>query len=272
MAIRTTTRRLNGGSPAKAGTKRASTAERQRAERILARQARDLERTRRDLEQFAYVVSHDLQEPLRMVSSYLHLLERRYKDKLDSDAEDFINFAVDGAQRMHKLIGDLVSYSRINTRAGAFEPTDFNEVLERVLGAAAESVRAARAVVTRDPLPTLIADGPQVEQLFRHLIDNALKFHDGRRPRVHIGAERRDGEWVLFVRDNGIGIEPELAERIFVIFQRLHGRGEYPGTGMGLAICQRIVERRGGRIWVESAPGKGSTFFFTMPQRAEART
>lgn len=271
MAIRTTLRTRNSASAVKPRTKRASTAERQRAERILARQARDLERTRRDLEQFAYVVSHDLQEPLRMVSSYLQLLERRYKDKLDSDAEDFINFAVDGAQRMHKLIGDLVSYSRINTRAGAFEPTDFSEVLQRALGASNEAVSASGAVVTADPLPTLVADGPQVEQLFRHLIDNALKFQNGKRPRVHVGAEQREGEWVFFVRDNGIGIDPELADRIFVIFQRLHGRGEYTGTGMGLAICQRIVERRGGRIWVESEPGKGSTFFFTMPQRAEAR-
>ena len=207
-----------------------------------------------------------------MVSSYLQLLERRYKDKLDSDAEDFINFAVDGAQRMHKLIADLVTYSRINTRGNEFEPTDFNQVLDRALANTSESARSTAAVITRDTLPTVIADGVQVEQLFCHLIDNALKFQNGRRPRVHIGAEQRASEWVLFVRDNGIGIDPELADRIFLVFQRLHGRGEYAGTGMGLAICQRIVERRGGRIWVESEPGKGSTFYFTMPQRLEART
>jgi light-regulated signal transduction histidine kinase (bacteriophytochrome) len=271
MAIRTTSRKFDEVRPPKARGRRASSAERQRAERILARQARDLERTRRELEQFAYVVSHDLQEPLRMVSSYLQLLERRYKDKLDSDAEDFINFAVDGAQRMHNLIADLVNYSRVNTRANTFEPIDFNRALDRALAAASECVRSSTAVITRDPLPTLIADGVQVEQLFRHLIDNAVKFQNGRRPRVHIGAELRAGEWVFFVRDNGIGIDPELADRIFLVFQRLHGRGEYPGTGMGLAICQRIVERRGGRIWVESEPGKGSTFYFTMPQRTEAR-
>jgi hypothetical protein len=240
-------------------------------ERILARQARDLKRTREDLEQLAYVVSHDLQEPLRMVSSYLQLLERRYKDKLDSDAEDFINFAVDGAQRMHKLISDLVSYSRVTTRANAFEPTDFNEVLERAMASANESVRASGAIITRDPLPTLIADASQVEQLFRHLIDNALKFQNGHRPRVHIGAEERDGEWVFFVEDNGIGIDPQLTDQVFAVFQRLNGREEYPGTGIGLAICRRIVERRGGRIWVKSEPGKGSRFYFTMPQRAEAR-
>ena len=207
-----------------------------------------------------------------MVSSYLQLLERRYKDKLDSDAEDFINFAVDGAQRMHKLIADLVSYSRINTRGHEFEPTDFNQVLDRALATTNESAHGSATVITRDALPTLIADGVQLEELFRHLIDNAVKFQNGRRPHVHIGAEQRANEWVFFVRDNGIGIDPELADRIFLVFQRLHGRGEYAGTGMGLAICQRIVERRGGRIWVESEPGKGSTFYFTMPQRAEART
>ena len=272
MALRTTSRARDGGSPAKAPDRRASSPERKRAERILARQARDLERTRRELEQFAYVVSHDLQEPLRMVSSYLQLLDRRYKDKLDSDAEDFINFAVDGAQRMHNLIADLVSYSRINTRENAFEPTDLNQVLDRALAAASESTRGSTAVITHDALPTLIADSVQVEQLFGHLVDNALKFQNSKRPRVHIGAEHRSSEWVFFVRDNGIGIDPELADRIFQVFQRLHGRGDYPGTGMGLAICRRIVERRGGRIWVESEPGKGSTFYFTMPQRLEART
>jgi len=272
MAIRTTSPTRDSGISAKARDRRASSAERQRAERILARQARDLERTRRELEQFAYVVSHDLQEPLRMVSSYLQLLDRRYKDKLDSDAEDFINFAVDGAQRMHKLIADLVSYSRINTRGSEFAPTDFNHVLDGALASTNESVRESAAIITRDALPTLVADGGQMEQLFRHLIDNALKFQNGRRPRVHIGAERRANEWTFFVRDNGIGIDPELVDRIFLVFQRLHGRGEYPGTGMGLAICRRIVERRGGRIWVESELGKGSTFYFTMPQRSEART
>lgn len=271
MAIRATSSSYTARTPVRAEDKRAAIAERGREERIVARQARDLERTRRDLEQFAYVVSHDLREPLRMVSSYLQLLERRYKDKLDGDAEDFIHFAVDGAQRMHTLIGDLVEYSRINTRAGAFEPTDFNEVLERALVRTSETARPTSAIIKRDPLPTLIADAGQLEQLFHHLIDNAVKFQNGRRPRIHIGVEQRDGEWVFFVRDNGIGIDPQHTDRIFTIFQRLHARGEYPGTGTGLAICQRIVERRGGRIWVESRPGKGSTFYFTMPQRAEAR-
>jgi light-regulated signal transduction histidine kinase (bacteriophytochrome) len=206
-----------------------------------------------------------------MVSSYLELLEPRYKDKLDSDAEDFINFAVDGAQRMHKLIADLVAYSRVNTRGNEFEPTDFNQVVDRALAATNGTANGSAAVITRDTLPTLFADGMQVEQLFGHLINNALKFQNNRRPRIHIGAEQRAGEWVFFVRDNGIGIDPDVSDRVFLVFQRLHSRGEYGGTGMGLAICQRIVERRGGRIWVESEPGKGSTFYFTMPQRAEAR-
>jgi len=247
------------------------TAELRQAEQVMARLVRDLERTRQDLEQFAYVASHDLQEPLRMVSSYLQLIERRYKGRLDGDADDFINFAVDGARRMQTLIGDLLAYSRIGTRGKAFGPTDFNEVIDCVAEAIREPLESAHVKLTRDPLPTLIADATQVEQLFQHLIGNAVKFGNGRRPRIHVGAQEKDGDWVFSVRDNGIGIDPRYAERIFVIFQRLHGRDEYPGTGMGLAICKRIVERRGGRIWVESHPGKGSTFYFTMPQRGANR-
>ena len=184
---------------------------------------------------------------------------------LDSDAEDFINFAVDGAQRMHKLIADLVSYSRVNTRGSEFTPTDFNEILDRALAATNESARRSAAVITHDALPTLIADGVQLEQLFWHLIDNALKFQNGRRPRVHIGAEQRASEWVLFVRDNGIGIDPELADRIFLVFQRLHGRTHYEGTGIGLTICQKIAERHGGTLRAESIPGEGSRFVMTLP-------
>lgn len=246
------------------------TAELRHAEQVMARLVRDLERTRQDLEQFAYVASHDLQEPLRMVSSYLQLIERRYKGRLDGDADDFIHFAVDGARRMQNLISDLLDYSRIGTRGKPFGPTDFNEVLDGALASLKEAFESAHAKLTRDPLPTLIADASQVEQLFQHLIGNAVKFR-GRRPRIHVGAEEIDDEWVFSVRDNGIGIDPRYAERIFVIFQRLHGRDEYPGTGMGLAICKRIVERRGGRIWVESEPGKGATFYFTMPQRGANR-
>jgi PAS domain S-box-containing protein len=241
------------------------------AEQVMARLVRDLERARQDMEQFAYVASHDLQEPLRMVSSYLQLIERRYKGQLDGDADDFINFAVDGARRMQQLISDLLTYSRIGTRGKPFGPTDFNEVLDDALAGMKEQLESAHAKVTRDPLPSLIADATQLEQLFQHLIGNAIKFRGRRRPRIHVGAQEVDGEWVFSVRDNGPGIDPRYGERIFVIFQRLHGRDEYPGTGMGLAICKRIVERRGGRIWVESEPGKGATFNFTMPQRGAHR-
>jgi PAS domain S-box-containing protein len=247
------------------------TEELRHAEQVMARLVRDLERARQDMEQFAYVASHDLQEPLRMVSSYLQLIERRYRGRLDGDADDFINFAVDGARRMQNLISDLLTYSRIGTRGKPFGPTDLNEVLDDALTGMNEQLERARAKVTRDPLPSLIADATQLEQLFQHLIGNSLKFRGSRRPRIHVGAREVDGEWVFSVRDNGIGIDPGYADRIFVIFQRLHGRDEFPGTGMGLAICKRIVERRGGRIWVESEPGKGSTFYFTMPQRGANR-
>ena len=205
-----------------------------------------------------------------MVSSYLQLIERRYKGRLDGDADDFIHFAVDGARRMQNLISDLLAFSRIGTRGKPFGPTDFNEVLDGVVASLKEALESAHVKLTRDPMPALIADATQVEQLFQELIGNAVKFR-GRRPRVHVGAEETDGEWVFSVQDNGIGMDPRYAERIFVIFQRLHGRDEYPGTGMGLAICKRIVERRGGRIWVESEPGKGATFYFTMPQRGANR-
>jgi PAS domain S-box-containing protein len=247
------------------------TEELRHAEQVMGRLVRDLERARQDMEQFAYVASHDLQEPLRMVSSYLQLIERRYKGRLDGDADDFINFAVDGARRMQQLISDLLTYSRIGTRGKPFGPTDFNAVLDDVLEQLKELLETAHAKVTRDPLPTLIADATQLEQLFQHLIGNAVKFRGDRRPRIHVGAREVDGEWVFSVRDNGIGIDGGYAERIFVIFQRLHGRDEFSGTGMGLAICKRIVERRGGRIWVESQPGNGATFYFTMPQRGANR-
>jgi light-regulated signal transduction histidine kinase (bacteriophytochrome) len=270
MSAGTTPSAAFGGEAATAHDPGARTQVTHEPARSLELKERDLERTRRDLEEFAYIVSHDLQEPLRMVSSYLQLLERRYKDKLDGDAEEFIHFAVDGAQRMHNLINDLVAYSRLNTRANGFKLTDMNEALQRALNFVDEAASGSGAIITFDSLPLLVVDGPQVAQLFQHLIDNALKFQGGRRPRVHIGAEPRTGEWVLSVRDNGIGIDPDAEERIFVIFQRLHGRNDYPGTGIGLALCKRIVERHGGRIWVESDPGKGSTFYFTLPDRLEA--
>jgi len=239
--------------------------ERKLAEEALKEKTEELARSNQDLEQFAYVASHDLQEPLRMVTSYVQLLAQRYKDKLDSDADEFIGFAVDGAIRMWKLINDLLTYSRVGTRAKELEPTDCETVLNQSLNDLKVAIEERGAVVTHDPLPTVMADHPQLGQLFQNLIGNAIKFRGNEPPRVHVSASRNDNGWTFSVRDNGIGIAPEYAERIFIIFQRLHGWKEYAGTGIGLAICKKIVERHGGRIWVESEVGKGTTFYFTLP-------
>jgi signal transduction histidine kinase len=241
--------------------------ERRREAAKLKQAIKELERSNIELEQFAYVASHDLQEPLRMVSSYVQLLARRYKGKLDADADDFIAYAVDGANRMQMLINDLLAYSRVSTRGGPFEPTECEAVLEQTLANLQVAITDSGAVVTHDTLPTIMADDFQLGQLFQNLIDNAIKFRSEKPPCVHISAERKGNEYVFSVRDNGIGIDPEYADRIFRIFQRLHNRGKYPGTGIGLAICKKIVERHGGRIWVDSQPGRGATFYFTMPIR-----
>ena len=230
----------------------------------------ELARSNNDLEQFAYVASHDLQEPLRMVSSYTQLLERRYKDKLDSDAQEYIAFAVDGTVRMKQLINDLLMYSRVGSRSQEFRPTDCDHALDDVLSNLEVTIAETRTVVTRDPLPTVMGDEGSLIQLFQNLIGNAIKYcGSNRTPEIHIGVEQRDGTWLFSVRDNGMGIDPQYAERIFVIFQRLHPKGEYGGTGIGLAICKKIVERHGGRIWVDSEPEKGSTFCFTLPLNRE---
>ena len=230
----------------------------------LACQAQELTRSNRELEQFAYVASHDLQEPLRMVASYLELLADRYKGRLDEKADKFINYAVDGATRMKILIDDLLGYSRVTTKARSIEPIDVGAALDQATNNLGKAIAERGAVVTQGTLPSALVDRTHLVQLFQNLIGNALKFCDDT-PRIHVWAERNEQGWVVAVRDNGIGIAPEHHERIFQIFQRLHGREKYAGTGIGLAICKKIVEQYGGRIWVESQPGKGSTFFFTLP-------
>jgi PAS domain S-box-containing protein len=224
-----------------------------------------LERSNKELEQFAYVASHDLQEPLRMVASYTQLLERRYKDQLDDTAREFIAFAVDGANRMQRLINDLLAYSRVQTRAGEPELVELSHVLGQARANLATAIEESGALVTNDGLPAVMADPAQLLSVLQNLIGNAVKFHGEEPPHVHVSARERDGEVEISVRDNGIGIRKEHQERIFLIFQRLHNRKEYPGTGIGLALCKRIVERHGGRIWVESEEGGGATFTFTLP-------
>jgi light-regulated signal transduction histidine kinase (bacteriophytochrome) len=238
--------------------------ERRQAEFRLAEYARELRRSNAELEQFAYVASHDLQEPLRMVASFSQLLAKRYRGKLDQDADDFIGFAVDGARRMQALINDLLAFSRVGTRGRAFEPTDSNAVLQKALTNLTTLMEESQAVVTHGPLPTILGDGGQLMQVFQNLIANAIKFRGSEPPRIHLAAEPQGEGWRFTVQDNGIGIAKEHQERIFTIFQRLHPRSEYSGTGIGLAICKKIVERHGGHIWVESELGKGSTFYFTI--------
>jgi PAS domain S-box-containing protein len=239
--------------------------QRNQAEEALALRAAELARSNAELAQFAYVASHDLQEPLRMVASYTQLLAKRYGDKLDADARDFIGYAVDGATRMQALITDLLNYSRVGTHGKAFQPVNCEAVLEQVLSVLKLAVNESGAVVSHDPLPTVMGDEMQLSQLFQNLVANALKFRCEAPPQVHVSAKRHEQAWQFSIRDNGIGIAPDYSERIFMIFQRLHSRSEYPGTGIGLAICKKIVERHGGRIWVKSQPGTGSTFFFTIP-------
>ncbi len=249
------------------------------AEVVVRRQGEDklreimseLRRSNEDLEQFAYVASHDLQEPLRMVTSYMQLLERRYKGILDSDADEFINYAVDGATRMRNMITALLDYSRVGTHGKPFEKVEGEVVFDQALSNLEVTIVENEAIITHDPLPAVLGDHIQLVQLFQNLIGNAIKFHGEDRPCVHINAtqQRFEGDWMVSVSDNGVGIDPEYADRVFEIFHRLHTKEEYPGTGIGLSVCRKIVERHGGRIWMESDSGKGSTFYFTIPMRED---
>lgn len=225
----------------------------------------DLERSNRELEMFAYVASHDLQEPLRKITGFTELFANRYRGALDEKAESYISYIVDGSARMRTLINDLLSYSRIMRSTRQFKETDSSTVVSKVLRDLEPAIKESNAEIVCGPLPVILADQTQLGQLFQNLISNAIKYRGADPPRIHIGANRQDAGWLFFVADNGIGIAPEFFERIFVIFQRLHTREEYPGTGIGLAVCQKIVERHGGKIWLESTPGAGSTFFFTIP-------
>jgi len=239
--------------------------ERKKAEAELGKMMRELKSSNKELEQFAYVASHDLQEPLRMIVSFIQLLEKRYKDKLDEDANDFIAYIVDGAKRMQLLINDLLNYSRIGRKDQQLSHLDINSVLKAVINNLTKTIKETNAKITFDPLPTLMGNKGEYIQLFQNLISNAIKFHKEEEPPVvHISAICKKNQWIFSVRDNGIGIDSQFFDRIFIIFQRLHKKDEYEGTGIGLAICKKIVENHGGKIWVESELGQNSTFYFSI--------
>jgi signal transduction histidine kinase len=241
-------------------------AQHKRDQEALEEVAADLTRSNKELEQFAYVASHDLQEPLRMVTSYTQLLAQHYEGHLDDKASKFMNYVINGAVRMQQLINDLLTYARVNTQGKTPEPTDSHSVLGEALRNLEGAIQESHAIVTNDDLPTVCVDAGQLLQVFQNLISNAIKFRGEDSPRVHVSARDLGEQWVFSLEDNGIGIESQYKDQVFVIFQRLHSRQEYPGTGIGLAVCKTIVERHGGKIWLESEPGRGSTFFFTVPK------
>jgi PAS domain S-box-containing protein len=241
--------------------------ERKRNEEELRRTAKELARSNQELQMFAYVASHDLQEPLRMVSSFVQLLEARYKGRLDESADKYIYYAVDGAKRMQKLINDLLLYSRVDSKEEAPTLVDTEALFEKILLVLSPAIKETGALISHDKLPAVLANGGQLAQVFQNLLSNALKFRKATEvPVIHVGAERSKAGWVFSVKDEGIGIEPQYVERIFRVFQRLHKREEFEGTGIGLSICKKVIERHGGRIWIESELGKGSTFRFTLSE------
>lgn len=238
---------------------------RKNAEEKLNKTYKDLERSNKELEQFAYVISHDLQEPLRTIYGYAELLESNYKGKLDTDADDFIAYITAGARHMQQMINDLLALSRITTRGKEFVHVNTERILKITFENLQSLIDKNHAIITYDQMPTIIADDSQIIQLFQNLIDNAIKFHRKETPEIHISSKIQNSDWVFSVKDNSIGIDKNHFKKLFVIFQRLHNREEYPGTGIGLAMCKKIVERHGGRIWVESKVGIGSVFYFTIP-------
>ncbi|MGA3282644.1 MAG: PAS domain S-box protein [Smithella sp.] len=242
---------------------------RKQAEDALNLMTAELARSNKDLEQFAYIASHDLQEPLRAVAGFMGILKKKYQDKLDDDARKYIDYAVEGAERMQTLINGLLAYSRVGTRGEDLKPMSMQTVFYTAINNLQVAIDESKAVITHDELPDITADAAQMTQLQQNLIANAIKFCDKGLPEIHLIARREDQHWVFGIRDNGIGIETQYFERIFLIFQRLHTRNQYPGTGIGLALCKKIVERHAGRIWVESEPGCGSTFYFTIPDKGD---
>jgi PAS domain S-box-containing protein len=233
----------------------------------LAKAISDLKESNKELEEFAYVASHDLQEPLRMVSSYTQLLERRYKDKLDQDANDFIYYAVDGANRMQRLINDLLEYSRVSSQGKGFSKVDMSQVLGQAVSNLQNLIADNLAMVTNEELPALSIDETQITRVFQNLIENGIKYKKKTElPKIHISCTKKNHMYEFSVHDNGIGIEMQYHDRIFIIFQRLHKKADYPGTGIGLSITKRIIERHGGTIWFDSKPDEGATFYFTLPE------
>lgn len=261
-----------GMNAAKAKT---SNFELERQNRKLQQIQDKFEESNKRLEQFAYAASHDLQEPLRMVSSYLQLIENRYGDELDEDGEEFLEYAINGSERMKEMIEGLLEYSRVDTEGEPLEPVELDTVLTESCKDLERKIEENDATVESETLPRVEGDARQLRQLFQNLISNGINYSGDERPQIDITAERNGEEWIISVRDNGIGIDPEDRDRIFEVFQRLHGHEEQAGTGIGLALCQRIVERHGGEIWVDSEPGEGTTFAFTLPaatNRAEDYT
>ena len=237
---------------------------RKKAEIHIKENIKNLEQSNKELKQFAYITSHDLREPLRMITSFLQLLERRYKDQLDQDANEFIGFAVDGAKRLDVMTNDLLQYSKITSEKREMKPVNFEHVLEQALTNLTVQIEENNAIITNDPLPTINGDEQLKVQLFQNLISNSIKYRSQETPKIHISAKKEKNLYIFSFKDNGIGMSSKYLEKIFTIFQRLHTKEEYEGTGIGLAIAQKIVHQQGGQIWAESEPGKGSTFYFTI--------